>query len=50
MGVEAMVDNLQTKVSAEYKKKEWSNFIVAGEVAAIFKSAGNFTYARIFGA
>lgn len=50
MGVEAMVDNLQTKHTAEYKTKDWANFTVAGETAGMYKFAGNFTCARFFGA
>lgn len=50
MGVEAMVDGLQSKYSDEYRSKDWTNFSVAGEVTGIYKNAGNFTYARIYGA
>ncbi|KAI0310168.1 serine carboxypeptidase [Amylostereum chailletii] len=49
-GVEAMVDNLQTKFSAEYHQEQFSNFTVNGVSAGVFKNAGTFSYVRFFGA
>ncbi|TBU50585.1 alpha/beta-hydrolase [Dichomitus squalens] len=49
-GVEAMVDNLQTKFSAEYAKQEFANYTVKGVATGLYKNAGTFSYVRIFGA
>ena len=49
-GVEAMVDNLQTKFSSEYAKQEFANYTVNGVAAGLYKNAGTFSYVRIFGA
>ncbi|KAI0352787.1 serine carboxypeptidase [Trametes cingulata] len=49
-GVEAMVNALQTKFSAEYAKQQFANFTVRGQPAGLFKNAGTFSYVRIFGA
>ncbi|KAM5538295.1 hypothetical protein V8D89_008182 [Ganoderma adspersum] len=50
IGVEAMVDALQTKFTAEYAKQQFANYTVAGQVAGIYKNAGTFSYVRIYGA
>ncbi|CCM01217.1 uncharacterized protein FIBRA_03265 [Fibroporia radiculosa] len=50
MGVEAMVNNLQTKFTKEYAEQEFTNWTVHGESAGIYKNAGTFSYVRIFGA
>ncbi|KAI1797598.1 serine carboxypeptidase [Ganoderma leucocontextum] len=49
-GVEAMVDALQTKFTAEYAKQQFANYTVAGQVTGIYKNAGTFSYVRIYGA
>ncbi|KAF9255947.1 serine carboxypeptidase [Marasmius fiardii PR-910] len=49
-GVEGMVDALNTKFSDTYKTQEFQNYTVHGELAGLFKNAGNFSYARIYGA
>ncbi|TBU34959.1 serine carboxypeptidase [Dichomitus squalens] len=50
VGVEAMVDALQTKFTDEYAKQEFANYTVAGQVTGIYKNAGTFSYVRIYGA
>ncbi|RDX56185.1 serine carboxypeptidase [Lentinus brumalis] len=50
VGVEAMVDALQTKFTSEYSKQQFVNYTVDGQVAGIFKNAGSFSYIRIYGA
>lgn len=50
MGVEAMVNALQTKYSTQFHATQFSNFTVKGQNAGIFKNAGLFSYVRIFGA
>ncbi|RPD81699.1 serine carboxypeptidase [Lentinus tigrinus ALCF2SS1-7] len=50
VGVEAMVDALQTKFTDEYSKQQFANFTVDGQVAGIYKNAGTFSYVRIYGA
>ena len=49
-GVEAMVDALQTKFSAEYAWQEFSNFTVRGQANGVFRNAGTLSYVRVFGA
>ncbi|KAL5528105.1 hypothetical protein ACEPAF_7241 [Sanghuangporus sanghuang] len=50
MGVEAMVNNLQTKFSATYAVEQFTNYTVAGHPAGLVKNAGTFSYFRVFGA
>jgi len=50
MGVEAMVDALDTKFSSLYKEQAFSTFMVRGQSAGLYKNAGTFSYVRIFGA
>jgi len=50
MGVEAMVDALDTKFSSLYKEQVFSTFMVRGQSAGLYKNAGTFSYVRIFGA
>ncbi|KAI0757297.1 serine carboxypeptidase [Daedaleopsis nitida] len=50
VGVEAMVDALQTKFSDEYAKQDFTPFNVGGQVAGQYKNAGTFSYVRIYGA
>ncbi|KAJ8521696.1 hypothetical protein ONZ45_g1633 [Pleurotus djamor] len=49
MGVESMVDALQTKFTSQYKTQEFQRYSVRGQEAGLFKSAGSFSYLRIFG-
>ncbi|KAI0635994.1 serine carboxypeptidase [Trametes polyzona] len=49
-GVEAMLDKMNTAVSAEWAKQEFSNFTVNGEPGGLYKNAGNLHYVRVFGA
>ncbi|KAG5635376.1 hypothetical protein DXG03_005396, partial [Asterophora parasitica] len=49
-GVEALVDNLNTKFSATYKQQVFANYTVAGQTTGIYKNAGTFSYLRIYGA
>ena len=50
MGVEAMVDALETKFSSLYKEQAFSTFKVCGQSAGLYKNAGTLSYVRIFGA
>jgi len=50
MGVEAMVDALDTKFSSLYKEQAFSTFMVRGQSAGLYKNAGTLSYVRIFGA
>ncbi|KAI0945073.1 hypothetical protein AcV7_001704 [Taiwanofungus camphoratus] len=50
MGVEAMLDMLQTQLSSEYAAQEFSNWTVAGQSAGIYRNAGTLSYVRVFGA
>ncbi|GJJ09074.1 hypothetical protein Clacol_003296 [Clathrus columnatus] len=49
-GVEAMINALETQNTAGFQAQTFKNFTVAGQVAGIYKNAGNFHYVRIFGA
>ncbi|KAL1949544.1 hypothetical protein VTO73DRAFT_8425 [Trametes versicolor] len=49
-GVEAMLDKMNTTVSDEWAKQEFSNFTVRGEPGGLFKNAGQLHYLRVFGA
>ncbi|CAE6433513.1 unnamed protein product [Rhizoctonia solani] len=48
MGVESMVDALQTNFTNEYKQQTWSNWTVAGVSAGQYKNAGTFSYLRVY--
>ncbi|KAI9454354.1 serine carboxypeptidase [Russula earlei] len=50
MGVEAMVDSLQTQFSSLFAKQSFANFTVNGAPAGLYKNAGTFSYLRVFGA
>ncbi|PFH47152.1 hypothetical protein AMATHDRAFT_152834 [Amanita thiersii Skay4041] len=50
MGVEAMVDALQTQFTPEYNQTKFETYNVNGKPAGQFRNAGNFSYLRIFGA
>ncbi|KAF9046814.1 serine carboxypeptidase [Hymenopellis radicata] len=49
-GIEAMVDALDTKFSAEYATQEFTSFTVNGQATGQFKNAGTFSFVRINGA
>ncbi|KAJ7149436.1 serine carboxypeptidase [Mycena crocata] len=49
-GVEAMVDSLNTKFSAQYKQQVFAPYKINGLLAGQFKTAGTFSYVRIYGA
>ncbi|TBU33355.1 serine carboxypeptidase [Dichomitus squalens] len=49
-GVEAMLDQMQTRFSTEWAEQQFSNFTVHGESAGLFKNAGTLSYVRVFGA
>ena len=44
MGVEAMVDALDTKFSSLYKEQAFSTFMVRGQSAGLYKNAGMFAF------
>ncbi|KLO19457.1 serine carboxypeptidase [Schizopora paradoxa] len=50
MGVEAMVNNLQTEFSSTYQQEAFQTYTVEGHSAGMFKNAGTFSYIRVFGA
>ncbi|TFK75532.1 alpha/beta-hydrolase [Pluteus cervinus] len=50
VGVEAMVDALNTKFTSTYKQQNWSTFNVRGQAAGQYKNAGTFSYIRVYGA
>ncbi|KAF8500351.1 alpha/beta-hydrolase [Russula emetica] len=50
IGVEAMVDSLNTKYSANYAKHNFRTYNVKGWPAGLYKNAGKFSYLRVFGA
>ncbi|TFK75531.1 serine carboxypeptidase [Pluteus cervinus] len=50
VGVEAMVDALNTQFTPTYKQQSWSTFNVKGQAAGQYKNAGTFSYLRVYGA
>ncbi|EJD46926.1 alpha/beta-hydrolase [Auricularia subglabra TFB-10046 SS5] len=46
-GVEAMVDNLQSKFKDQYSAQKFSNWTVSGVHAGLYKNAGTFSYLRV---
>ncbi|RPD60143.1 alpha/beta-hydrolase [Lentinus tigrinus ALCF2SS1-6] len=42
-GVEAMLDQMQTKFSSKWARQDFSNFTVHGEPAGLFKNAGTLS-------
>ncbi|KAJ7776290.1 serine carboxypeptidase [Mycena metata] len=50
MGVEAMVGQLNTNSSAEFNQQEFAPYLVNGQLAGQFKTAGTFSYVRVYGA
>ncbi|PPQ79774.1 hypothetical protein CVT24_010109 [Panaeolus cyanescens] len=50
VGVEAMVDALNTQFTATYKQQPWSTYTVEGQAAGQYKNAGTFSYMRVYGA
>ncbi|KAJ7025919.1 serine carboxypeptidase [Mycena alexandri] len=49
-GVEAMIASLNTKFSAEFNQQAFAPYKVNGLLAGQFKTAGTFSYVRIYGA
>ncbi|KAL0960542.1 hypothetical protein HGRIS_005580 [Hohenbuehelia grisea] len=49
-GVEAMVDALNTKFTAQFKQQAFASYKVNGITTGQFKNAGTFSYLRIYGA
>ncbi|KIL64769.1 hypothetical protein M378DRAFT_574681 [Amanita muscaria Koide BX008] len=49
-GVEAMVDNLTTTYSSSYRQQQFAPYTVDGQAAGLFKTAGQFSYIRFYGA
>ncbi|KAJ7779424.1 serine carboxypeptidase [Mycena maculata] len=49
-GVEAMIASLNTKFSAEFNQQVFAPYTVDGLLAGQFKTAGTFSYVRIYGA
>ncbi|KAF7358674.1 Carboxypeptidase [Mycena sanguinolenta] len=49
-GVEAMVASLNTDFSAQFNKQVFAPYTVNGLLAGQFKTAGTFSYVRIYGA
>ncbi|KAI0945691.1 hypothetical protein AcW1_001853 [Taiwanofungus camphoratus] len=50
IGMEAMMNKLQTQFSIEYATQQLSNWTVAGQSAGLYKNAGTLSYVRVFGA
>ncbi|KAF6759159.1 alpha/beta-hydrolase [Ephemerocybe angulata] len=49
-GMEAMMDVLETKSSADYRGQAFQNYTVNGIVTGVYKNAGSLSYIRVFGA
>ncbi|KAJ7681923.1 serine carboxypeptidase [Mycena polygramma] len=49
-GVEAMIASLNTKFSAQFNQQAFTPFKVNGLLAGQYKTAGTFSYVRIYGA
>ncbi|KAJ7186345.1 Alpha/Beta hydrolase protein, partial [Mycena haematopus] len=49
-GVEAMIASLNTKFSTEFNQQTFAPYKVNGLLAGQFKTAGTFSYVRIYGA
>ncbi|KAJ7251079.1 serine carboxypeptidase [Mycena rebaudengoi] len=49
MGVEAMIGKLNTNFSAKFNQQEFAPYLVNGQVAGQFKTAGTFSYVRVYG-
>ncbi|QRW08929.1 Serine carboxypeptidase [Ceratobasidium sp. AG-Ba] len=47
IGIESMVDALQTKFTSLYKKQAWSTWTVAGTATGKYKNAGTLSYLRV---
>ncbi|KAG8704841.1 hypothetical protein FRC11_009530, partial [Ceratobasidium sp. 423] len=48
MGIESMVDALQTQFTSEYKQQKWSDWTVDGVSTGQYKNAGTFSYLRVY--
>ncbi|KAJ7114342.1 serine carboxypeptidase [Mycena epipterygia] len=49
MGVEAMIGKLNTNFSAKFNQQEFAPYLVNGQLAGQFKTAGTFSYVRVYG-
>ncbi|KAJ7189887.1 serine carboxypeptidase [Mycena pura] len=49
MGVEAMIGTLNTTFSAHFNQQEFAPYLVNGQLAGQFKTAGTFSYVRVYG-
>ncbi|KAF7370026.1 Carboxypeptidase [Mycena sanguinolenta] len=49
MGVEAMIGTLNTNFSVEFNQQEFAPYLVNGQLAGQFKTAGTFSYVRVYG-
>lgn len=47
MGMEAAIDALTTTVSKEFHQQKFTNWMVKGELAGLYKNAGNLSYLRV---
>ncbi|KAF9524176.1 serine carboxypeptidase [Crepidotus variabilis] len=50
VGVESMVDALQSQFTSAYHSQAWTPYEVHGQVTGQYKAAGTFAYLRIYGA
>ncbi|KAH9943528.1 serine carboxypeptidase [Amylocystis lapponica] len=50
MGVEAVMDSLNTSASAAWAEQSLSNWTVTGQSAGLYKNAGVISYVRVYGA
>lgn len=50
MGMEDMVDSLNTTFSEKYGTQEFTDWMVEGQPAGLYKNAGTFSYLRVYGA
>ncbi|CUA72024.1 hypothetical protein RSOLAG22IIIB_04885 [Rhizoctonia solani] len=50
MGIEAMVDALNTEFTSEYRQQGWMRWRVSGITVGQYKTAGKLSYLRVYGA
>ncbi|KAJ7803441.1 serine carboxypeptidase [Mycena olivaceomarginata] len=48
MGVEAMIGKLNTNFSVKFNEQEFAPYLVNGQLAGQFKTAGTFSYVRVY--
>jgi len=49
VGVESMVDHLNTQFTSLYQQQQFAPYTVAGQTAGQFKNAGTLSYVRVYG-